>query len=206
MIGWASGSHIAALVSPLAVYLDKWFDRLPSSSAATAIHLELTTYLLWSFLTDDFTRARRNYALYPDEVFEAKGGSAFVYLQNEGHWSKTADYAAVLASPEPLASSVCSRNDSVISCHGLANLNETALATEYVGLLGTVCLFPAQVATQVLLYNASTLSTSLLEEPLDVHPASLTGFEQRLAYTKRLISRCIDSHGQDAVLIGAKRF
>lgn len=227
MIGW-SAETLNRLGLPVSELVQAWFQRQwPVNDALMlARRLELTRYVMWSFVLDDFARLLRNgetYIFKKPADFALEGGP-FVYLSNAGaQWHEPPQAERSLLR-ESFNSSFCSRKGLVVECDqfsslssrtsvGGTELDPLTLGEHYGDLLRTVCMFERQqvhlirtfVPTPTHQSPAYLLSRALLERELLDVSSLLTDdewrrVEARVFWLRVRISECVLRYGEENVL------
>jgi hypothetical protein len=229
MIGWSAES-LERLGTPVSDVVRLWFsgkDSWPVDDVAMLPRrLELTRYVMWCYLLNDFSRLLRNgdtFVFKKPKQFLTEGGP-FVYLNNAGAlWHEPPSQRSLLR--DSFNSTFCKRTGNAVQCDEFASLadrtdayNGTALdpltlAEHFSEFLATVCMFErshvAQIRTFVTTPNhlspSYLLGRALTErELLDVTPLLTTDdwrrVEARIFWLRVRIDDCILKYGESNVI------
>lgn len=239
MTGWSAES-LERLGVPVSEVVRVWFsgkDAWPVTDAALLPRrLELTRYVMWCYVLNDFSRLLRNgdtFIFKKPSQFVTEGGP-FVYLNNaRAMWHEPPSQRSLLR--DSFNSTFCKRTNNAVNCDEFASLadrtdayNGTALdpltlAEHYSNFLATVCMFErshvAQIRTFVTTPNhlspSFLLTRALLErELLDVTPLLTSDewrrVEARIFWLRVRIDDCVLKYGEENVIftqdVSGKKF
>jgi hypothetical protein len=226
MMGW-SAEKLERLGVPLSDLVHAYFQpHWPANEPALlARRLEVTRYVMWAYVLNDFARLLRNgdtYIFKAPADYVAEGGP-IVYFNNAGaQWHEAPSERSLLRAS--FNSTFCKRTGLRLECDQFATLsNRTTvdgdatdpltLGEHYADMLRTVCMFERQqvelirtfVATPTHQSPAYLLTRALLErELLDVTPVVVDDewrrVEARIFWLRVRISECVQLHGEENVL------
>jgi hypothetical protein len=239
MIGWSAES-LERLGAPVSDVVRLWFsgkDSWPVDDVAMLPRrLELTRYVMWCYLLNDFSRLLHNgdtFVFKKPKQFLTEGGP-FVYLNNAGAlWHEPPSQRSLLR--DSFNSTFCKRTGNTVNCDEFSSLadrtdayNGTALdpltlAEHFSDFLATVCMFERSHVAQIRKFvtTPNHLSPSYLlgralveRELLDVTPLLTTDdwrrVEARIFWLRVRIDDCILRHGESNVVfvqdVSSKKF